>query len=366
MDVALVGLGEAGFTIHLPALAALGSATVVGAVDPDRSRRDRAGAKFGVPVFAGFDDMLADARPDVVLVATPPDTHSEYCLRAIAAGAHVICEKPFVSSVAEADRVLAAAAAAGRQIAVNHQFRHMPIFEAVRVEARRIGDISFAQVWQLMDLPPATESGWRGQLVQRTLYEAGIHLVDFLVALFGERPLAVSASMSAGPGGGSADAIALVTLEFSRGRLAQITQNRLCAGPRQYFEVRAETGDASLRASFGGRSRVSAGLYRGTRPHLRFDYGASGLAWSEHGSRRTVLARNPRQPMVMATRQVLGRSLEAFRTGEAPPTSGADARNLLAIVAACYQSAATGSRVPLDAETDARLSTLRLGNVSGR
>lgn len=348
MDVALVGLGEAGFTIHLPALTALGSVTVVGAVDPDRSRQLRASAKFGVPVFASFEDMLAAARPEVVLVATPPDTHAAYCLRAIAAGAHVICEKPFVSSVAEADRVLAAAALGGRHIAVNHQFRHMPIFDAVRAEARRIGGVTFAQVWQLMNLPPAAESGWRGQLAQRTLYEAGVHLVDFLVALFGERPLAVSATMSAGTEGGSADAIALVTLEFSGGRLAQILQNRLCVGPRQYFEVRAETSQASLRASFGGRCRVSAGLYRATTPHVRFEYGASGLAWSERGSRRTVLARNPRHPMVTATRHVLGQSLEAFRTGARPPTSGADAREILAIIAACYQSAASGTRVPLD------------------
>ena len=47
-----------------------------------------------------------------------------------------------------------------------------------------------------MDLPPWAEPGWRGQMLQRTLYEAGVHLVDFLMALFAERPVAVQASIS--------------------------------------------------------------------------------------------------------------------------------------------------------------------------
>ena len=92
------------------------------------------------------------------------------------------------------------------------------------------------------------------------------------------------------------DAVALCTLEFCRGRLAQITQNRLCKGETQYFEVRAETMDASLRASFGGRARVTAGLHRSTKPHVRVDYGVSGMAWEEMGNQRRPLAGIRRSP----------------------------------------------------------------------
>jgi scyllo-inositol 2-dehydrogenase (NADP+) len=351
MKIALVGLGQAGYTIHMPALAAMPGVRIVGAADPDAARRDRAAAKFGAPVFADFDVMLSKATPDVVIIGTPPDTHADYCLRAIAAGSHVICEKPFVSSLAEADRVIASAARARRRVAVNHQFREMPIFRAICDEAARIGTghIAFAQVWQLMDMAPWAESGWRGQMAQRTLHEAGVHLIDFLMALFGEKPVAVTANTSMGPERGSAtDAIALVTLEFSRGRLAHVTQNRLCKGPMQYFEVRAETPDVSLRASFGGRSRLSAGLYRSPKPHIRFEHGISGLAWTEVGTRRTVLARNPKAPMVAATRRVLEQTLEAFRTGRKPPTSAEDARSVLEVILACYESAAAGRRIRLD------------------
>ena len=120
-------------------------------------------------------------------------------------------------------------------------------------------EVVFAQVWQLMDLPPWAEPGWRGQMLRRTLYEAGVHLVDFLMALFGERPVSVTASVSTcGVRESESDAVALCTLEFSRGRLAQIIQNRLCKGETQYFEVRAET-----------RRRLAAGLVRRTSAHHR-------------------------------------------------------------------------------------------------
>lgn len=364
MRVAVIGLGNAGFTLHLPALAGLPGVETVGATDLDPSRRERAAARYRIPVFADFDALMAEANPEVVIVGTPPDSHADYCLRTLAAGAHVICEKPFVSSLAEADGVCEAARRAGRQVALNHEFREMPIFRAVRdaVTAGSTGDLVFAQVWQLMDLPPWAEPGWRGQMLQRTLYEAGVHLVDFLMALFGERPVAVQARTSTcGVREGETDAVALVTLEFSRGRLAQIVQNRLCKGATHYFEVRADTTTASVRASFGGRARISAGLYRSTRPHLRIEYGAAGIAWSEVGNHRRLLARNPRDPGMIATRTIFHRTLEAFRLGGEPPVTGEAGRDVLAVIAAAYDSAATGQRVVIDDAMMLRLRHMKLG-----
>lgn len=359
MRVAVVGLGNAGYTLHLPALAGIPSVQTVGAMDLDPGRRERAADRFRVPVFADFDDMLAAGKPELVVVGTPPRSHADYCLRALAAGAHVLCEKPFVSSLAEAERVLDAARRAGRRVALNHEFREMPIFRALReaADSGESGKLVFAQVWQLMDLPPWAEPGWRGQMLQRTLYEAGVHLVDFLIALFGERPVAVQAwTSTCGVRDGETDAVALVTLEFSRGRLAQIVQNRLCKGETQYFEVRADTERASLRASFGGRARLTAGLFRSTRPHLRFEYGTTGIAWQEIGTRRRLLARNPRDPGMMATRFVFERTLASFQNGGEPPASGEAGRDVLAVIGAAYRSAATGARVTID---DALLTTLR-------
>lgn len=363
MRVAVIGLGNAGSTLHLPALAGLPGVEAVG-MDLDPGRRAEAAEQFRIPVYADFDQLVAEAKPDVVLVGTPPDSHASYCLRAFAAGADVLCEKPFVASLAEADEVLNAARASGRRIALNHDFREMPIFRAVRnaVSSGDTGGLVFAQVWQLMDMPPWSEPGWRGQMLQRTLHEAGVHLVDFLMALFGERPIAVDARTSTcGVRDGDTDAVALVTLEFSRGRLAQVTQNRLCKGETQYFEVRADTERASIRASFGGRARLMAGLFRSTRPSLRVEYGVSGMAWRERAGKREFLARNPKDPGMIATRNIIRQTLEAFASGGEPPVSGETARDVLAVIAGAYRSAATGVRCRLDDATLAELRDVRLG-----
>ncbi len=364
LRVALVGLGNAGQTLHLPALSGLTGARIVGAFDADEATRAAVARDWRVPVVDTVDALFA-AAPEVVIVGTPPDSHGAYCLRAIDAGAHVICEKPFASSVTEADAILARAASAGTGVVVNHDFTEMPIFRAVRDEVARHDGLVFVQVWQLMDLPPWREPGWRGRLLQRTLYEAGTHLVDFVMTLFGEKPVSVQATTSScGVREDETDAVALVTLEFSRGRLAQIVQNRLCKGETQYFEVRADTGQSSIRASFGGRARVLAGLFRSTRPRVRAEFGASGLAWRETGNVRRLLASNPKEPGVVATRRIFEGAFDAFRRGVEPPASGRRGRDVLEVIAACYHAAATGRRVALDSQEVRDLAGRRLGQAS--
>jgi len=364
MRVAIIGLGSAGAGLHLPALAGIPSVVVVGGCDLDLRCAQRAAARWNIPVFSEPDEMLARTNADVVIVATPPASHAEHCLRVLAAGAHVICEKPFVSSLEEADRVIAAAAAANRQVAVNHEFREMPIFRALidQVAGGGAGALRFVQAWQLMNPPAGHEGGWRGQMAERTLFEAGVHLVDLIISLFGEKPESVQASMCGRANGRrDADAIVLATLTFSGDRLAHLTQNRLSQGDSQYFEVRADADRASFRASFGGRARLSAGLLRSKKLHLRFEYGSSGLAWREDGHRRRRLAHNPPNPNMRATREVLKSALAAFERNAPPGSSTAQARDVLEVVAGCYLSAATGERVQLGPAAAQRLSGFRMG-----
>lgn len=365
MRIALVGLGAAARELHVPALEGIASAELVAGCDADPSRREEAERLWGIRAFEDFEALLGEVRPDVVVVATPPDSHAEFCVRSLRAGAHVFCEKPFVSSLEEADRVIETARASGRGVALNHEFRELPIFRAVREQVGRpgVGELAFVQLWQLIHLPPEKEPGWRAALRRRTLYEAGVHLVDFAMCLFGEKPVAISATISSGGvPGAQMDAVTLVTLEFAGGRVAHVLQDRLCRGETQYFEVRADAAEASLRASFGGRARLSAGLFRSTRPHLRFEYGQSGIAWLERGAERESLARNPARPRVVATRRLLSLSLDSFRDGRAPPVTASHARDVLEVIAAGYRSAEEGRRLRLD-ELPEDLARLRMGAV---
>jgi predicted dehydrogenase len=351
MRFGFVGLGWAARGFHLPALKELSRVEVVGGYDADVEQRASWESETGFPSFASLDDMYEHGRPDVTVVATPPDSHTALCLRALEEGTHVFCEKPFVPTVADAGRVLDAARAAGKQIAVNHEFREKPIFRALidGVESGEYGRLVFCQVWQLMDLPPWDEHvAWRAAMPNRTLFEGGVHLVDLILALFGELPAGVYARHSSGFDGRDADAIHLVTLDWPDGRLAQLTIDRLCPAGTRYAEVRADCERASLRASHGGRAVAQIGLKRAERPGVRIDFGRKGIAWVERGLSRKMLARNPANDGAFGTARLLAKVVPAFERNEEPPSSGRVARDVLAITEAAYRSADTGNRVELE------------------
>jgi predicted dehydrogenase len=348
---AAIGLGNAISMFHLPALGRTPTAKVVGGFDVSPQRRTEWEKKTGSPAYASIAELLDRARPDVVIVATPPDLHVDPCLSAIEAGCHVFCEKPLAQSAAEADRIIDAARAAGRLVAVNHEFREHPIFRAIRdqVASGRYGRLAFCQLWQLMDLPPWAEpTAWRAGMANRALFEGGIHLGDLMIWIFGAPSNAVSARVSAGcHEQRDADAIQLVTLEFPGGRLGQITVDRLCRAGTRYLEVRADCEQASLRASFGGRAFAQLGIKRAEKPGAKLEFGFTGLAWAEQGRSRTRLARNPRNTGVVGATRLLRGLFRAIERGEEPPSSAREARHVLEVIEAAYESSRTGKNIEL-------------------
>jgi predicted dehydrogenase len=352
MRVGFAGLGWAAREFHLVPLRRIAGVEVVGGFDLSAEQRASWAVDTGLPAYDSFERLIAQGRPELLIVATPPSSHAELCIAAVQAGMHVFCEKPFVMDVQEADRVIAAAERHGRHVAVNHEFREKPIFGAVKdnIGTPDSGRLVFLQIWQLMDLAPWDEPvPWRAAMPDRALFEGGVHLVDLLLMIAGDRPTAVYARRSAGlDPERKADAIHLVTVEFPGGRLAQLTIDRLCPAGTRYVEIRADCERSSLRASLGGRALVQVGLKRAEKPGVRLDFGTGGIAWMERGLERTTLARNPRNPGQHATGRLLRRIVTALEAGATPPSGAVNARDVLAIIEAAYESSATGLRVELD------------------
>lgn len=111
--------------MHVPALRAAGF-DVVALVGQDRARTERRAQRLDIPTACGG---LAEALAlglDAVTVATPPDAHAPVVLEAVAAGVHVLCEKPFAVDIAPAEAMRAAAESAGVVGLVAHEFRFAP------------------------------------------------------------------------------------------------------------------------------------------------------------------------------------------------------------------------------------------------
>jgi len=352
VKIGIAGLGWAARGFHLPAIKRVEGTECVGGFDSSAEQRESWQREMGLPAYTTFDELLAAGKPDILIVATPPAYHTDLCLDALAHGLHLFCEKPFVPTVEEADRVLAAAQTAGRQVAVNHEFREKPIFKAVkeRIGTPEAGRLVFTQIWQLMNLAPWDEPvPWRAAMPNRTLFEGGVHLVDLLLHLYETLPAGVYARHSSGlDPERDADAIHLVTLDFPDGRLAQITIDRLCPAGTRYVELRADCEHASLRASHGGRALVRIGAKRAQKAGIRLEYAAGGLAWSERGLDRHKLAANPRDDGVYGTAKLLEQVVAAFRENREPPSSGREARDVLRVIDAAYRSAESGERVTLE------------------
>jgi predicted dehydrogenase len=113
LRAAVVGCGAIAYE-HLPCIAGNARARLVAVCDRSAALADAAAQRFGAEArFVEIVPMLEEAKPDVVHVLTPPDTHDPIVRAALAAGAHVICEKPMTASERESEALLDAADAAG-------------------------------------------------------------------------------------------------------------------------------------------------------------------------------------------------------------------------------------------------------------
>src|SRR5215471_14983716 len=131
IGVGIVGYGPLGGMGYHHGLGVTGTDGVelVAVVDPSVERRKAAETDFpGVRTYASVTDLLSDDDVEVAFVATPPAHHAALSLDLLRAGKHVACEKPLCLTVAEADQLMATAAAHGRVLTVYQNRRWDPDF----------------------------------------------------------------------------------------------------------------------------------------------------------------------------------------------------------------------------------------------
>jgi len=140
--IGLVGAGFVAQVVHLPQLRdAAGRFHLAALAEPDARVREAVAARWDVPAaFAGHAEMLAACELDAVLVCSPNATHAEVVLDALAAGCHVLVEKPLCLGVGDADRVIDAAGRARRVVQVAYMKRFDPAYEELIHDLARDGD----------------------------------------------------------------------------------------------------------------------------------------------------------------------------------------------------------------------------------
>jgi predicted dehydrogenase len=151
-------------------------------------------------VYRTLEEMLADEAIELVIVNTPNHTHYEYTKKALLAGKHVICEKPFTSSVEEADELIALSGKMNKKLSVYHNRRYDSDYRTVKdvLQKKMLGDIVEAEFHFdrfKEDISPKIHKETPGPGTG-ALFDLGSHLADQALQLFG-KPTAVFADIAA-------------------------------------------------------------------------------------------------------------------------------------------------------------------------
>ncbi len=136
----LIGYGAWG-SCHARAIREMEGCELVAVAAPSEATRQRARAETDATVFADYRELLASAAVDVVDVVAPNHLHETIALEALAAGKHLLLEKPMATSVVGCDRILEAAARQRRLVLVGHELRFSPLYAEMRrlIAEDRIG-----------------------------------------------------------------------------------------------------------------------------------------------------------------------------------------------------------------------------------
>lgn len=319
----MIGAGTIGREWMADAIAAQsdGELRGVASSDPERARafaRDK-----GIPVaYESVAALLADPDIDAVYISTTNEHHKPQTLAAAAAGKHVLCEKPLALTLADAQAMVAACAAAGVIMGTNHHLRNAATHRAMRelVVSGVIGEVQAARVFHAVHLPPHLQ-GWRINRPEAgggVIFDITVHDADCVRFILDDDIREVTAlTATQGMGEGVEDAV-MGVMRTQQGRLVQ------------------------FHDSFTSRHSVTGFEVHGTEGSV---YGRNVMTQQPTGN--VVLRRNGQEEeLVVAHENLYARSVARFNAavrGEGEPAATADdGLCSLAVALAAQESARTG------------------------
>ena len=191
--VLVVGLGNMGMS-HALAYTRIPDFEVVGICTRGIADKNLPDALSGRRRFADYEQALRDLNPDVVSINTLPDTHAEFAITAMEAGAHVFVEKPLAETVESAERVVETAIRMGRKLVIGYILRHHPSWVKFIEIARTLGSPLVFRMNLNQQSNGATWE-WHKRLMASfpPIVDCGVHYVDVMCQMTSARPTRVHA-----------------------------------------------------------------------------------------------------------------------------------------------------------------------------
>lgn len=299
MRVILVGAGRMGSN-HARALLAA-KVHVVGVVDANLEAAEALAATLGCPAHS---DLSLAAAADAAILAVPTSLHARLTKKALAAGLHVLVEKPIAGTVEEAKTMIQEARRYGRVLAVGHVERFNPAAVGLIAATNAEGGPRSMRSKRLSPRPERIQD-------VGCILDIGIHDIDLALALASRPPLAVCCT-GGKPGGGGHEDLATIQLDFGQGLSAVIDLS--WRGNERVRSWEIATAAGALHADLLGKT-----LHRG-------------------GPNPKLLTLEPKD----ALREEHADFLAAAGTGKLPVVDGSAGLAALAVAQAALRSLASG------------------------
>lgn len=335
MKLGLVGFGNGGRYFHAPFIEAARGVELAGVVARAERTRQRVHETYPcVPIYASLTEMLA-AGVDAVTITTPPSTRRALVLEAIAAGVHVVADKPFAPSAEIAQEMTDAAREAGVVLSVFHNRRFDADLRTLKavLDSGRLGDLWRVHSRFDLDQPEQLEAGPDGGLLR----DIGTHLIDQLMWLLG--PVAeVSAQIDhLDLPEGRTDASFVVTLRHRSGVTSYASSTKV-----NHLHERTLRAYGALGAYEAHSTDVQAdAVFAGSRPAAGRD--SWGYEQPEHWGTLHTVDGDERVPSAQGAYFEFYEEFAAACAGQGtPPSPGTEGVAVLAVLDAARRSASEG------------------------
>ena len=211
--------------ISQPALiepsASVPEVTVAGVAARDLARAEAYALRHGIPkAYGSYDELLDDPDIDAVYNPLPNSLHGPWTLRAIAAGKHVLCEKPFASNAEEAAQVAQAASASGLVVMEAMHYRYHPLIARLCEVVSEFGPVRHIQAWTSFAITNPGDIRYDFGLAGGAMMDGGCYALDCLRLVGGDKPSVTGAladPVDSRAGAEAADRSLAVRLAFPGG-----------------------------------------------------------------------------------------------------------------------------------------------------
>ena len=345
IKVAISGAGAITERAHLPALRNVEGAQVVAIQSRTAEKAGRVAAalwpdgKDRPAIYSNFAEMLAREHPDAVCIFTPNHLHCEFTLKAIAAGAHVLVEKPMAPTIAQARQMVDAAAGAKRVLMVAMQRRYGGLERAIKDAIVRgaIGTPNFIRARLSHGGPHTWAPGqsWFTSALEAgggAMLDLGVHVADLAIWYLGEIE-SVSGQVGTLAKQIEVDDTGVMIVRFKSGALGVVEASWSSVPPLSAIEVYGTEGRLMV-----GYPRLDVAIQR-----------ADGTP-APGFSRDEVMSRFDASDLLAPFRDLAANFIASIQGHAKSFPDGNDGLRAIEAVEACYRSSRTGQRVKLPLE----------------